>query len=189
MPPRFPGAAPLPPIVEPGHAVLSLAEDGAWRLALTDTWEILGEARVAAFDAMLPDGSLLPAPRLFFSPDRRPLDLGRSDLFLEEIRKHSALVADLMGDPRSLDPILSPLPEIWKEAYAQCPSLLIHTKAAFKLWELSGQTPTKALASRAIAGALQENAEICAQRHAGLPPETLQALEEIDRQARPPRRA
>ncbi len=184
MPPRLPGCRPLPPIVGPGHAVLSQGEDGAWRLALTDTWETLGEARVAAFDAMLPDGTLSPAPRLFFSRERRPMDLGRADLFLEGIRAHSGLIADLLGDAEAYRAILAPLPEAWREAYERCPSLLLHAKAAFKLWEISGQTPKRGQAIRALAGALQENAEICAARHAGLPPETIAALEDLDRAER-----
>lgn len=184
MPPRLPGSRPLPPIVGPGHAVLSQGEDGAWRLALTDTWEALGEVRVAAFDAMLPDGTLSPAPSLFFSRERRPMDLGRADLFLEGIRAHSGLIADLLGDPEAFGAILAPLPEAWREAYGRCPSLLLHAKAAFKLWEISGQTPRRDQAARALAGALQENAEICAARHAGLPPATIAALEDLDRAAR-----
>lgn len=184
MPRRLPGSRPLPPIVEPGHAVLSQGEDGAWRLALTDTWEILGEPRVAAFDAMLPDGSLLPAPSLFFSRERRPMDLGRADVFLEGVRRHSGMVADLLASPEDLAALLSPLSPQWREAYAECPSLLLLAKASFKLWEIAGQVPSKEQARRALAGAFQENAQLVAARHAGLSAEAAEALEALDARSR-----
>ena len=162
-----------------GHFALAQGEDGAWRVALVDEWRIERRALQAAFDTVHPDGTLDFCGD-FLNKGHLPQDLGRADAFFAKHERECALIDELWSEGTGAE-ILAKAPLRWRAWTGAVLPALIRAKAAYRLAELSsGRAPTKDGALTALAGALQENIELCGLRSRGVDPDILAKLDASD---------
>jgi hypothetical protein len=161
-----------------GHFALVQGEDGAWRVALVDEWRIERKALQAAFDAVHPDGSLDFCGG-FLNKGHLPQDLGRADVFFAALERECALIDELW--PQEADGLISRAPPRWAPWRAAPLPALIRAKAAQRLAAIgSGRAPDEQGGRLALAGALQENFELCAMRSKDVAPEVMAMIEQMD---------
>ena len=164
-----------------GHFALVQCADASWRVALIDEWALQDASFQAAFDAVHPDGSLDFCGD-YLNAGHLPQDLGRADRFFESRQAECALIDRLWAQGVGAQ-ILAKAPPRWRAMGDAAMPALIRAKAAHRLAQLGSGAPDQAMALLALAGALQENIETCADRARALDADTQSKLDQVDLEA------